>query len=84
MSDYWTGRETTPVTLSGGVGGETAEQLTGPWHAVEPGGADLSPTTSLCNVAVRVWGEQSFDTGADQACPTCMERASSQRRGSSR
>ena len=77
MSDYWTGRETTPVTLPDADDGRTAEQLAGPWHAVEAGGADLSTTTSLCNVTVRVWGEQLFDPGAEQACPTCVERASS-------
>lgn len=75
MSQHWTGRETIPVSVPGPGGGTTAEQLTGPLHAVEPDGADLSRTTSLCNVAVRVWGERVFDAVHADACPVCAERA---------
>lgn len=75
MSTPWTGRETTPVTLPDAEGGTTAEQMTGPLHAVPAGGEDLARVTSLCNVAVRVWGQRPFDPADADACPVCAERA---------
>lgn len=73
MSNYWTGRETTPVSLPDAEGGTTAEQMEGPLHAVEPGD-DLARVTSLCNRTVRVWGQRPFAAADPDACPTCVGR----------
>lgn len=76
--DFWTGRETQPVSTPDLDGGSTAEALVGPWHAVEPGLDDLTRVTSLCNRAVRVWGERVFDASAVGdvgVCESCLQRA---------
>ncbi len=56
-------------------GGRTAEQLSGPRHAVAAGLDDLAPTTSRCNRTVRVWGGRLFDLAAEGACPTFAQRS---------
>ena len=77
------GRETTPVVVPGPDGDLAGEQATGPLHAVPAGLVDLEATTSLCNHAVRVMGEEPFDPTGPDACPVCVERVD-QGRGSPR